>query len=481
MSAITVCMFVLGIGNLAAFRGSRGNARGFFRTSTLYCDSNFDEALKYAQDKDSEWLLQTFGPTASPGVAAVTDSGSSSEIEADKQGTPYEVVPGAMEDIQEGVGADETARLIALDYSPYEIGLLKEKVRGVILARGTRRPRRGLPEQWTILANIEDGFPAVSRELDEKVQELQPEGDTPWYANVQEEVVGEVVSSGDYAAGERGSAQSNGDARFSRYGGGDDDDEDIIDAAFWPDQDEFKDMLLTESRFRVDLVGDWTAPFVKEETKWRYKLYKRWLTFLDEGLDLGIDEDEWDEADADGAEDIPRRWTRGAPMSAEEEGALGARSAPASRTAYDWDEEVLPGIKRVSNPDKAEAYDRRLRAALAKQEGWTESAEDERRMVAEIRARSVANRGDDGQLTSWFDDDFDDDDDEGVNGRGGYDDEKEPLSGGPARRREQVRGEGTKARRRWNVQMREARSLSPLNDDTSVASARRVLEESDDY
>ena len=48
-------------------------------------------------------------------------------------------------------------------------------------------------------------------------------------------------------------------------------------------------MLLDESRWRIDLIGDWSAPLVREETKWRYGLYRKWLQFLDEGLGDSFD------------------------------------------------------------------------------------------------------------------------------------------------------------------------------------------------
>ena len=36
---------------------------------------------------------------------------------------------------------------------------------------------------------------------------------------------------------------------------------DDIDAiSFWPSAEEFKDLLLDESRFRVEVAGDWMAP-----------------------------------------------------------------------------------------------------------------------------------------------------------------------------------------------------------------------------
>eukprot|EP01035_Chromulina_nebulosa_P017500 gene17500-23056_t len=63
-----------------------------------------------------------------------------------------------------------------------------------------------------------------------------------------------------------------------------DEDSDIQPLNFWPDLNEFKDMLLDESKFRINLVGDWTTPLVKSETKWRYNIYKYWLDFLDQGV-----------------------------------------------------------------------------------------------------------------------------------------------------------------------------------------------------
>ena len=64
-------------------------------------------------------------------------------------------------------------------------------------------------------------------------------------------------------------------------------------------------MLLDESQWRSGIIGTWSVPFIREETKWRYKLYKNWLKFLDEGLGDGFDvvADSFDElydADEDG-------------------------------------------------------------------------------------------------------------------------------------------------------------------------------------
>jgi hypothetical protein len=58
---------------------------------------------------------------------------------------------------------------------------------------------------------------------------------------------------------------------------------------FWPDKEEFKDMLLDESKWRIDVVGPWVAPLVREETKLRFSLYKKWLEFLDQGFGDSFD------------------------------------------------------------------------------------------------------------------------------------------------------------------------------------------------
>jgi hypothetical protein len=45
----------------------------------------------------------------------------------------------------------------------------------------------------------------------------------------------------------------------------DDDDDNYSDDdgefSFWPSEEEFKDLLLDESRMRVEIVGDWMTPY----------------------------------------------------------------------------------------------------------------------------------------------------------------------------------------------------------------------------
>lgn len=58
---------------------------------------------------------------------------------------------------------------------------------------------------------------------------------------------------------------------------------------FWPSQDEFQDMLLQESLWRINIIGKWVTPFVKAEAKWRNRLYEDFMYVLDEGLGDGFD------------------------------------------------------------------------------------------------------------------------------------------------------------------------------------------------
>lgn len=41
----------------------------------------------------------------------------------------------------------------------------------------------------------------------------------------------------------------------------DNDSDDDREFSFWPSEEEFKDLLLDESRMRVEIVGDWMTPY----------------------------------------------------------------------------------------------------------------------------------------------------------------------------------------------------------------------------
>ncbi|KAL3784501.1 hypothetical protein ACHAW5_000063 [Stephanodiscus triporus] len=53
---------------------------------------------------------------------------------------------------------------------------------------------------------------------------------------------------------------------------------------FWMDLPTFRDFLRKEARFRLQILGpDWKES-VLDESRWRYDLYKTWLTMLDDGI-----------------------------------------------------------------------------------------------------------------------------------------------------------------------------------------------------
>lgn len=170
---------------------------------------------------------------------------------------------------------------------------------------------------------------------------------------------------------------------------------------FWPDVEEFKDMLLDESQWRSGIIGTWSVPFIREETKWRYKLYKNWLKFLDEGLGDGFDvvADSFDElydadedgdafdsnADDNGARDVTSNRFRD---SADEN--RGVRDRPISRpSAQNRD----ANTKELT---KAEKYDAWVKQRVGATGVWTDLEEEEweatrdKREAAERRRREEA-------------------------------------------------------------------------------------------
>lgn len=53
---------------------------------------------------------------------------------------------------------------------------------------------------------------------------------------------------------------------------------------FWMDLPTFRDFLRKEAQLRIQIIGpDWKES-VLDESRWRYDLYKTWLTMLDEGV-----------------------------------------------------------------------------------------------------------------------------------------------------------------------------------------------------
>ena len=135
-------------------------------------------------------------------------------------------------------------------------------------------------------------------------------------------------------------------------------------------------MLLDESKWRIDLIGDWSAPLIREETKWRYGLYKKWLRFLDEGLGDSFD------VVPDGFEDEDE----------EEEEQVRGGSAVARNLEDDSSE-------RLENA-KAMKYEKWLKSRLQEDEDWEDKTFVERAERSR-RLESANFRPED--KSAWFD------------------------------------------------------------------------------
>ena len=62
------------------------------------------------------------------------------------------------------------------------------------------------------------------------------------------------------------------------------DDPPASSSGFWPDMNTFRELLKTEAKFRLRILGDDWSDAVRDETKWRHDLYKEWLWTLNNGL-----------------------------------------------------------------------------------------------------------------------------------------------------------------------------------------------------
>eukprot|EP01039_Chlorochromonas_danica_P003309 gene3309-3630_t len=198
-------------------------------------------------------------------------------------------------------GEEESAQqrqwtaLRQLGYSRSDILQLKDAVTKLILQEQVPRPRR-LPVHWIVAqSSSADAIPPTpspvaakhsrsrirsgpSSTMAEKGFRSDEVGnDVRWKGGLS---AAEDLDYGRRSEGERRTPSSRAE-RAEEEGETEDERE---EPTFWPSREEFKDLLMEESRIRVDVLGDWLAPLVRQESRWRLSLYDRWLQFLDEGL-----------------------------------------------------------------------------------------------------------------------------------------------------------------------------------------------------
>lgn len=207
-----------------------------------------------------------------------------------------------------------------LGYSQAESDILKPSVVSQITTLNVRRPKSGLPRTWIRkeerLDNADqrrDVLPS-SYQYDEPSSKRKPttsrsirkERKLDGFERTAESTVDFAQSSGSstsFSWSTKASAVQ--DATFTdsvdereatkqdlpdlqnmdelvQFG-------DADDLSFLPTLPEFKALLVKESRFRMNIVGDWIAPLLRLENKWRYKLYEGFLHFLDVGLGEAVD------------------------------------------------------------------------------------------------------------------------------------------------------------------------------------------------
>ena len=161
-------------------------------------------------------------------------------------------------------------------------------------------------------------------------------------------------------------------------------------------------MLLDESQWRSGLIGSWSVPLIREETKWRYKLYKNWLKFLDEGLGDGFDvvADEFnefyddvdvdlDDKDRENSVKSYNRDERSVDYKLRDQAERG-RDRPAARSS----QQTREGEQR-RELSKAEKYDAWVSQRVGATGVWTDLEEEEWEATREQRESAERKRRED--------------------------------------------------------------------------------------
>lgn len=178
-------------------------------------------------------------------------------------------------------------------------------------------------------------------------------------------------------------------------------------------------MLLDESRFRVETIGDWVAPLVKAETKWRYNIYKSWLGFLDQGFGdtFDIEDEDFEDEDLDDIDDELDD------LDASETYENSPRESSKYRNSEKVETNREEILARKRKEAKARAYEDYLRQKLeSANENWSNIREEERIVKENMlpkrrpgqRSTSSTKRRRGKQITNfnkeaWFDDEEDED------------------------------------------------------------------------
>ena len=300
-AALTLSALRLGTGfyRLGAARHSAG-FKGF---CTEKNNEDIQDIIEKVKQEDADWLRSVFGDnfneilasdaakgdksvsSNSAGVVEV-DSVSVGKLDSAKTKNNTSKIKISNDEDNNNINND-IEKLIELGYNMKDVLIIKPTVRQIILERMVMKPKRGLPEEWLLRPSSSSASKSKGRNTyKSNTDEVKR---TKRKLPLDNSGVGESFKWRNRGADEtdfksRTSPKSNKPTDSEAYYG------DGSPVSFWPDIDEFKDMLLDESKWRVDVIGPWSAPLIRLETKWRYNLYRTWLQFLDEGIGDGFDE-----------------------------------------------------------------------------------------------------------------------------------------------------------------------------------------------
>lgn len=286
------------------------------KSEEMYSQSTFkveEVDLPFNQD-DETWTTTEFSTIRSqPPLSTSEESSNTWEAEGEVQdeeaqyADAWEQPPTMSEprslDVDQAEAStnltEEDTEFIALrrlGYARQEIAGLKESVRRLITVNQVNRPAGPLPKEWQKVSSMPPRTSTKQvqkkRRQQEQQQQQQPQSPQQTEEGLSSRAVrwaGINLNDDNEAEIELDPALIEGRERA------------IEEArAFWPSRDEFKDLLLSESKWRLGLLGNWIAPAVRQETKWRYDAYNGFKTFLEGGFgdtfdvvdeDFGDDED----------------------------------------------------------------------------------------------------------------------------------------------------------------------------------------------
>ena len=366
-----------------------------------------------AQLEDAEWLRRVFDESTFP--VPLIDSKLVDEQKRNQPSTQQQ----KSGDETDTIDTKEMQSLFGLGYNPSDIDAIKESVLLVILDKAVNRPKKGLPQSWLKSSSIDN---RRSTEIDRDVSDRQVpmrsstrrglingiapnDGVGEAFAcagrpPTEEELIESRRLREDSIRNRQRRVQNDVERNVIRDRKEWDDDSKDGDGPipFWPDSNEFKNMLIDESQWRAGIIGDWAKPLIKSETKWRYKLYKSWLQFLDEGIGDGFDvvadgfEDYYGDMEGDTREMDEQVIARNNAYPSSSSSSTTASRSNTNTNAGRNNAVDDSNQRRRSDADsirmsKAAAYERwvQSRVGSTEDDDWVEMSQEERRAKVEMR------------------------------------------------------------------------------------------------